>query len=138
MTSIRSLLFGIPLIILTLTVKRSWGKNIVKPIVIKKLFQSIGELETAISKARTSFTGKGEAAEEVLDRIKYYENILNKQKRLTNDLCSFAMKGDWAEVNRHVKLINALSLMIRDDARELLSPVPLRSVETEIEVEYIS
>lgn len=109
-----------------------------KPIVIKKLFQSIGELETAISKARTSFTGKGEAAEEVLDRIKYYENILNKQKRLTNDLCSFAMKGDWAEVNRHVKLINALSLMIRDDARELLSPVPLRSVETEIEVEYIS
>jgi hypothetical protein len=114
------------------------GKIIVKATVIKKLFQSIGELESAISKARTSFQGKGEAADEVLDRIKYYENILRKQKDLTNDLCTYAMKGNWIEVNRHVKLINALSLMIRDDARELLSPVPLRSVTTEVEVEYIS
>ncbi|HMO17988.1 MAG TPA: hypothetical protein PKA63_11955 [Oligoflexia bacterium] len=109
-----------------------------KTTIIKKLFQSIGELEGAILKAKSSFQGKGEAADEVLERISYYESILHKQKDLTTDLCHYAIKGNWIEVNRHVKLINALSLMIRDDARELLSPVPLRSVTTEVEVEYIS
>jgi hypothetical protein len=110
----------------------------VKPIVIKKLFQSIGELETAIGKAKESFVGRGNGAQEVLDRIKHYEEILQKQKELIVSLCSYAMQSNWHEVNRHVKLINAYSLLIRDDARELLSPVPLRSVTTEVEVEYLS
>jgi len=109
-----------------------------KPIVIKKLFQSISELESAIFKARDSFATRGESGREVLDRIKHYEDILNKQKRLITSLCEYAMQNNWLEVNRHVKLINAYSLLIRDDARELLSPVPLRSVETEVEVEYVS
>jgi hypothetical protein len=109
-----------------------------KPIVIKKLFQSISDLEGAIGKARESFVGRGDAGKEVLDRIRHYEDILAKQKKLIASLCEFAMQNNWQEVNRHVKLINAYSLLIRDDARELLSPVPLRSVTTEIEVEYLS
>jgi hypothetical protein len=115
-----------------------WGINIVKPIVIKKLFQSITELEAAIGKAKNSFADRGDSGREVLDRIRHYEDILAKQKKLITSLCEHAMKNDWQEVNRHVKLINAYSLLIRDDARELLSPVPLRSVTTEVEVEYLS
>lgn len=109
-----------------------------KPIVLKKLFQSVNELESAIGKARESFSPRGESGKEVLDRIRHYEDILEKQKKLIASLCECAMRNDWQEVSRHVKLINAYSLLIRDDARELLSPVPLRSVTTEVEVEYIS
>lgn len=113
-----------------------WG-NIVKPIIIQRLLQSITELETAISKAKLSFQEKGEAGKPLLDRIAHYEDILNKQKQLTTALCGHAVTGNWDEVNRHVKLINAFSLMIRDDARELLQPQLSNHVQT-YHAEYVS
>lgn len=110
---------------------KNLGKYIVKPIVIKKLLQSINELETAIAKAKVSFA-KRPGGEAMIERIKHYEEMLNKQKSLTTTLCGHAVQGNWNEVNRHVKLINGLSLMIRDDARELLNPniVPVHSDDT--------
>lgn len=103
-----------------------------KPIVIKKLLQSINELEVAISKAKISFAKKP-GGNLVIERIKHYEEMLAKQKSLTTTLCGHAVQGNWSEVNRHVKLINGLSLMIRDDARELLNPniIPRDSENTD-------
>ncbi len=106
----------------TSTVVRTLGKYIVKPIVIKRLLQSIHELETAIAKAKVTFSNRPNG-EEMIERICHYEKMLNKQKSLTVALCAYAVQQDWNEVNRHVKLINGLSLMIRDDARELLNPL---------------
>ncbi len=108
-----------------------------KPIIIQKLLQSIAELENAITKAKVSFVEKGEAGVELLERIAHYEDILNKQKQLTTALCGHAATGNWEEVNRHVKLINAYSLMIRDDARELLQPQLATHVQT-YHAEYVS
>jgi hypothetical protein len=108
----------------------------VKPIVIKKLLQSINELETAINKAKISFANRPDG-NKVIERIKHYEDMLNKQKALTISLCGHAVNGNWTEVNRNIKLINGLSLMIRDDARELLSPVANQTIEVE-NPQYIS
>jgi hypothetical protein len=57
----------------------------------------------------------------MLERITSYEEILKKQRTLADELCRFATIGDWQEVSRHVQLINGLSAMIRDDAKEILS-----------------
>lgn len=108
-----------------------------KPIIIQKLLQSITELELAIEKAKVSFREKGEAGIPLLNRIEHYEDILTKQKQLTTALCGHAVQGNWEEVNRHVKLINAYSLMIRDDARELLQPQLATHVQT-YHAEYVS
>ena len=108
-----------------------------KPIIIQRLLQSITELETAIEKAKVSFRDKGEAGIPLLERVAHYENILMKQKQLTSALCGHAVQGNWEEVNRHVKLINAYSLMIRDDARELLQPQLSTHIQT-YHAEYVS
>lgn len=108
-----------------------------KPIIIQRLLQSIAELEGAIAKAKISFKEKGAVGEKMLSRINHYEQILEKQKNLTTSLCAHAVQGNWDEVNRHVRLINAFSLMIRDDARELLTP-QLQTHTVEYHVEYLS
>jgi hypothetical protein len=38
---------------------------------------------------------------------------------LANNLTKFVAEQNWLEVERHVKLINNLSWMIRDDAKEV-------------------
>ena len=92
-----------------------------KKIVIRRLFQSFVELERAIVSATATLAGKSNPPKELIERIRQYEEILDKQRTLATVLCGHAALGNWPEVQRHVKLINALSLMIRDDAREVLS-----------------
>ena len=92
-----------------------------KQTVIKRLFESFGELERAIESAKKTLESKTEPPTEVLNRIKVYEDIVLKQRKLATELCAHATLGNWQEVSRHVQLINALSGMIRDDAREVLS-----------------
>ena len=108
-----------------------------KAIVIKKLLQSINELESAIAKAKISFADRP-GGDAVIERIKHYEDMLRKQKSLTTTLCGYAVQGNWNEVNRHVKLINGLSLMIRDDARELLNPNIIPTTTESNNYHYVS
>ena len=91
--------------------------------IIKRLFDSFGDLERAISSAKVTLSRKSNPPEAVLNRIGVYEDILQKQRTLATALCGFASLGDWTEVSRHVQLINGLSAMIRDDAREILAGV---------------
>lgn len=93
----------------------------VKTIIVNRLFESFAELERAILSAKETLTNKQNAPVAVLERIESYEGILNKQRSLAMALCRFASAGNWDEVSRHVKLINGLSAMIRDDAREVLA-----------------
>lgn len=113
------------------------GGYIVKPVIIQRLLQSITELESAIANAKLTFKDKGDAGVQLLERVAHYEDILNKQKQLTTALCTHAIQGNWEEVNRHVKLINAYSLMIRDDARELLQPQLANHIQT-YHAEFVS
>jgi hypothetical protein len=97
-----------------------WGESTVRRIIINRLFQSFSELEQSIVSARATLGGKRNAPPELLNRITMYEEILIKQRELATVLCGHAAIGNWSEVARHIKLINGLSHMIRDDAREIL------------------
>ena len=90
-------------------------------IVITRLFESFNELERAICSARKTLEQKSEPPKDLLKRISSYEEILDKQRSLATALCGHSSLGNWDEVSRHVKLINGLSAMIRDDAREILA-----------------
>ncbi|MCB0359148.1 MAG: hypothetical protein KDD44_05920 [Bdellovibrionales bacterium] len=94
-----------------------------KQTIIKRLFESFGELERAISAARVTLESKQQPPKELLDHIEMYEEILDKQRTLATALCGHAALGEWDEVARHVRLINGLSAMIRDDARDILRGV---------------
>ncbi len=91
-----------------------------KRILINRLFESISELENAISSARVTLSSNKKQTEPLLGRIEVYQDILSKQRNLATALCGHAALGNWNEVSRHVKLINELSYLIRDDAREVL------------------
>ncbi|OVE79638.1 hypothetical protein BVY02_02645 [bacterium J17] len=92
-----------------------------KKVIIKRLFESFSELEKAIESARETLEKKENPPVELLERISSYEGILAKQRSLATALCGHASLGNWDEVARHVKIINGLSSMIRDDAREIIS-----------------
>ena len=95
--------------------------------IIERLFNSFGDLESAICKARATLAKKGEIPSDILKRLDSYDGILSKQRALATSLCESVNRGDWDEVSRYVTLINCLSAMIRDDARQILSSLALNS-----------
>jgi hypothetical protein len=113
-----------------------WGITIVRKIIVRRLFQSFVELEKAISTAKKTLLSQKEPQQHVLDRIKTYEEILEKQRELATAMCGHAALGNWEEVARHVKLINGLSFMIRDDARDILAKARPQKTEEVREVMY--
>ena len=105
-----------------------------KKIIVRRLFQSFSELERAIRSAKAVLNDKGDAPEELLERIRTYEQILDKQRSLATAMCGHASLGNWDEVARHVKLINGLSYMIRDDARDIITGATPRTPNERREV----
>lgn len=89
--------------------------------VLRKLLQSFTELESAITNARKSIEKCSTPQAEILTRITSYEDILLKQKIYVGELCQQMHLKNWSEVSRVIRIINGLSTMIRDDARELLA-----------------
>ena len=89
-------------------------------IVISRIFESFHELERALVVARQTLEHYEAPDQKVIERLNQYEQILEKQRSLATALCGYASLNDWDQVARHVKLINGLSTMIRDDAKELV------------------
>lgn len=92
-------------------------------LIITRLFESFCELEKAIKLAKFSITSRDNPPAEIVERIATYEEILEKQRSLASELCSHVQTKNWDQVGRHIKLINAYSMMIRDDAREVMRGV---------------
>ena len=92
----------------------------VKQHIFGNLFLSFSRLEKAIETAKSCVSANQSASKEILNRLHSYEEILYKQKQLANALCTHTAHRDWNEVSRHIKIINGLSRMIRDDAREIV------------------
>lgn len=88
--------------------------------VVKNLFRSLDELEQSIAIARRVLAQQDPIPLEVMRRVANYEDILTKQRKLAKKLCNAMVEGKWDEVARYVKLINALSAMIQEDARSLM------------------
>ena len=91
--------------------------------IVKKLFESLEELEKSVSLSKKTFSQAKSTDEGILQRIAYYEDVLAKQKRLANALCDHIEHEQWDEVSRHVKRINGLSSLIHDDARGLVAEI---------------
>lgn len=89
--------------------------------LIDKLLQSFEELDRCISVTKQVLAEKQGVPQEVLDRVGQYPQIVNKQRDLASGLRTHIATQNWEEVARHVKLINGLSAMIRDDAQAILS-----------------
>ena len=88
--------------------------------IIEKLFGSFSDLERAIESAKATLAQRSSVPTEILERLKSYDGILEKQRALATKLCESINEGNWDEVSRQVGLINGLSAMIRDDARSIL------------------
>ena len=58
---------------------------------------------------------------EVITRVEQYREIVDKQRKLSTILNVYIEQQNWEEVTRHVKIINGLSNMIRQDAEEILA-----------------
>ena len=95
--------------------------------IIERLFTSFGDLEHAIDSAKRTMLEKGNVPQAVMARLESYDGILEKQRNLARKLCEHINANNWAEVTRHVSLINGLSAMIRDDARAILSSLALNN-----------
>jgi hypothetical protein len=88
--------------------------------IINKLFSSFSELEQAILQAKVTLSKKDSVPEFIVERLNSYDSILEKQRELASNLCFYIEQKNTPEIGRHVGLINQLSQMIRDDAKDIL------------------
>ncbi len=98
-------------------------ERVVPQAIIKRLFDSLDELERSIHLAKSALSSKNGATETMLQRIAYYEEVLSKQRKLAGSLVDFLVKENWQEVTRHIKLINGLSSLIHDDAKSFVAEI---------------
>lgn len=90
-------------------------------VLITKLLDSFNELEKCIVYTKDVLAQKEGVSEDVLQRVNQYFEIVNKQRSLTEELRAHMQSQNWDEVSRHIKIINGLSSMIKEDAQSILT-----------------
>jgi uncharacterized coiled-coil protein SlyX len=88
---------------------------------VQRLLDSITTLERSIELAKESFISSQDGKNEYVARIAQYEGVVAKQRNFISSLTEELAQQNWAEVARYMKLINALSSLIHEDARSLLN-----------------
>ena len=89
--------------------------------LVDKLLESFDELERCIEMTKEVLSQKEGVPGDVISRVNQYSDIVEKQRGLALNLRSHLTDQNWEEVGRHVRLINGLSSMIRDDAQSILA-----------------
>lgn len=101
----------------------------------KRLFNSFERLEQSIAAAREVVLEQGQDSKgNLIARLEEYEKVVASQRSYAENMCRHAARKEWYEVSRHIKIINGLSRMIRDDAREAISGVDLQARGAQREV----
>lgn len=90
-------------------------------VLVGKLMDSFDDLDRCIEMTKEVLAQKKNVPSEVLHRIEQYSDVVLKQRALAEHLKSHIENENWDEVTRHVKIINGLSAMIRDDAQSILA-----------------
>ncbi len=98
--------------------------------IVERLFRSFTDLESAIRGARETLKHKEDVPSHVFERLDSYDQIIARQRGLARDLEDHIAGGDMMEISRHVMIINSLSGMIIDDAKQILSS--LSSLEANV------
>ena len=89
--------------------------------IVSRLYQSFADLERAIRGARETLSQKESVPGHVFERLDSYDQIIARQRALATDLEKHIASGDLLEISRHVMIINSLSGMIIDDAKQILA-----------------
>ena len=89
--------------------------------LVNKLLESFEELDNCIAVTKEVLDRKASVPADVVERVDQYSEIVAKQRSLTFQLRKHIDGQDWFQVARHVRLINGLSSMIREDAKAILS-----------------
>lgn len=89
--------------------------------LVEKLVQSFDDLENCIAITKKVLDKKQGVPADVIARVGQYSDIVVKQRNLATDLQDYLNREDWEEVARHIKIINGLSAMIREDAQAILA-----------------
>ncbi len=105
-------------------------------MLVNKLLESFDELERCIVMTKEVLSKKGGVPEDVINRVNQYSDIVLKQRALASELRDYLDEQNWEEVGRHVRLINGLSSMIRDDAQAIL--IGVSKSKTEDHSEFLS
>ncbi len=103
-------------------------------MLVEKLLESFDKLERCIEITRDVLAERDGVTADVVARIDQYGQIVAKQRQLADSLRFYLENRDWSEVSRHVKLINGLSSMIRDDAHDILVKTDPGLLEQKAEV----
>ena len=102
--------------------------------LVNKLLDSFNELERCINLTKEVLAAKKSVPAEVIERVNQYSSIVARQRELAHGLKVHIDEQNWEEVARHVKLINGLSSMIRDDAQAILLGAAADKVEVKSQV----
>lgn len=95
-------------------------RNAVKlSVLFRKLEKSLYELKKVIRDTNTVLKGRG-VSEDLLVRLEDYDKATDKQLEELSDFKRSLLENDEEGVYRSVRRINALSSLIKTDARELL------------------
>lgn len=99
--------------------------------LVNKLVQSFDDLENCIEVTKQVLRQKQGVPADVVSRVNQYSEVVAKQRLMAADLQYHLDQQDWEEVGRHIKIINGLSSMIREDAQAILSGAMDEIAQTE-------
>lgn len=91
--------------------------------ILKKLTQSLDDLESAVNNARTVLENKPNTPLFIFDRLDNYADMLKKQRQYRDRLVHQIRSGHTEDIHQTIKLINGLSEFIKNDAKEILSTI---------------
>lgn len=92
------------------------------PPFVEQLFVSIESLRAAVTKARENLSFVADDLvdkDSILNHFSDYEEILNKQEKFAHELITELKNNNLEGIHRYCRLINGMSVMIRDDAKEI-------------------
>ena len=88
--------------------------------IIIHLESCCNELEKCIASTEEVLSKSDEGVADCLIRVRQYKNIVGTQRTTLSSLREAASIDNWNEVARSMRIVSALSLMIRDDVRDML------------------
>lgn len=89
--------------------------------ILVRLTHAVFDLEDAIASAKQTLESKPSYPEHAMVRLNHYQNIVHQQKLAFPVITKLIRDSRYAELSLEVRRVNALSELIREDAKELLT-----------------
>ena len=97
----------------------------------KKLVAAFDDLDLCIARTRETLSKRNDVPSFVVERFVEYKEIIIKQRKLADELRNHIEIENWDEVGQVIKVLNGLSIMIKDDAEALMAGKPGAEVSKE-------